>query len=246
MVQYNHTAWQRLFGQPSDSVLVNPGVGPPFHLVSRPGGAVTVAERQVFSAAMSLARPALDHARTILDARLAGTLPGAGLVPAQFDHFVDYCFRPAAGALAWTATLNTARANVIRIRNGLWAVGVQIVDLNPNRGGAASGYVRASTSEAVKQRDPAREMSFSGRIHVNFHRYAALNDPINHRNAATTIVHEATHKFCGARDWQNLGGGSKPYLDMIALGLPPVITALANDRALNNADSYAEFVMKMP
>lgn len=242
MPAYNHTTWQRLFGQPSDRVLLVPGTGPTFYIVSRPGAQVTLVEQQVFTAAMAQARTAIHRAYAITILRIAGTPAGVGAVPAHFDQLLDYCFRPGAAA---GATRLTVRDNLVRIRNGLWGHDVQIVDSNPNRGGIASGYVRCSYSEIFRTRDAAREQSFAGRIHIRFGAYNAANTPVNQRNAATTIVHEATHKFCGARDWIYNGGGFQGHAAFAAIGVVPPLPAMTNAEGLNNADSYAEFVMAL-
>ncbi|MCX6598929.1 MAG: hypothetical protein NTV70_21460 [Acidobacteria bacterium] len=245
MPPYTHTLTQRLFGQPSDLVQLNPGHGPQFGLVSRPGGHVTLVEQQVFTAGMNIARTGLDRAYGIITMRIAGTPAGAGIVPANFDHLLQYCFRPGAVVATIQATMATVRNNLQRIRLGLWSPQLQIIDSNPNRGGVASGYVRCSYSELFRMRDAAREQSFAGRIHIRFATYNAANTPANQRGAGMTMVHEGAHKFCGCRDWLYNGGGFGAYAGMIALGLAPAIPALTNAQGLNNADSYAEFVLNL-
>lgn len=245
MPAYYHTGWQRAVGTASDRVQLLPATGPAFYLVSRPGGAVSAVENQVFTAAMDQARTAVHRAYGIVVARLAGTPAGAGVVPAHFDQLLEYCFRPGAIAATITATRTRVRDNLVRIRNGLWTPGLQIVDSNVNRGGAASGYVRCSYSELFRLRDANREQSFGGRIHIRFGNYNTANTPVNQRNAATVIVHEATHKFCGARDWTYNGGGFAGYAAFVAMGAAPPLPALTNAQGLNNADSYAELVMAM-
>ena len=244
MATYNHTKWQRVFGSPSDSVVLNPAAGPAFNLVSRPGATVSLIENQVFTAAMELARAALDRAILLLDARIPGA--AAPPLPANFENLADYCFWPGNIEPLRTNRLATVRANVQRIRVGLTSAGLQIVDSNPNRGGAASGYVRTTVGEALRPgTDPATEKPFVGRIHVRFATVNTGNTPVNQQMAAFTIVHEASHRFCGTRDWGYNGGGSAGYFALLALG-PAAIPHLATDQALNNADSYAEFVMRMP
>lgn len=136
MPRYYHTAWQRRFGQASDRVQLHPATGPAFYLVSRPGGAVTLVETQVFTAAMDQARAAVNRAYGVVVARIGGAPDGAGIVPAHCDQLMEYCFRPGPAVPAITATLTTVRDNLVRIRNGLWTPGVQLVDSNPNRGAA--------------------------------------------------------------------------------------------------------------
>jgi len=242
MVAYNHTTWQRVFGNPSDSVLLAPATGPAFSLVSRPGGAIGLVENQVFTAAVNIARAALDRAYAILNLVIVGTPPGVGLVPADFDRHFEYCFRVGAAPVA---SWQTVRDNLVRIRNGLWSPALQIVDKNPNRAGAAVGYVRCAWSEAVRFADEAREVSFAGRIHVRFGSYNAANTAANQNGAASTIAHEATHKFTGARDWAYIGGGSIGWRAMPP-GTPLPFGNLTNAQALNNADSYSELAMAMP
>jgi hypothetical protein len=242
---YFHTGWQRRFGDASDRVVINPASGPAFSVVSRPGALVTVVEGQVFGAAMNIARLAADRAYAIVSMRIAGTPPGVGIVPATFAAHLHYCFRTGAVPLMIAATLNAVRGNIDRLRTGLWSRDLQIVDSNPNRGGIASGYVRGNFSELFQRRDAGREMGFAGRIHLRFGAYNAANTAVNQQNAAITIVHEATHKFCGARDWLYNAGGSAAYIALLAMGALPPLPPLTNHQALNNADSYAEFVMAM-
>lgn len=246
MPPYFHTAWQRVAGNPSDRVALQPATGPAFSLVSRPGGQVTLTETQVFTVAMNIARTELDRTAAIIGMRLSGNPIGVGLVHANFGHHLEYCFRPGPAAPTIANTLSAVRDYLNRIRVGVWGADVQIVDSSPTRGNGGSGYVRCSYSELLRLRDPARELNFAGRIHIRFGAYNAANTPVNQRNAGTTIVHEAAHKFCGARDWLYNGGGSAGYVAMLGIGIVPALPVLTNQQALNNADSYAEFVMAMP
>jgi len=249
MVAYNHTKWQEISGEASDKVTLNPARGPAFDLVSRPGAQVNLIERQVFTAAVTQSRNALDRVHGIVLMRLANTPLGTGIVPADFDHMLDYCFRPAATAVARRQTLIAVRDNLVKIRNGLWTPSLQIVDKNPNRAGNASGYVRQNFVELVRRRNVARPLGFTGRIHMRFSLVNTGNTPVNQATAALTITHEAAHKFTGARDWIYNAGGSIGYIAILGLALGGPIAALApltNAEGINNADSYAEFVHAMP
>lgn len=242
MTPYNHTRTQQVFGTPSLRVQLNPATGPGFWLVSRPGGQITQTEQDVFTAAMAYGRTRLDRAYAITTMRIAGTPPGAGIVPANFGNVLEYCFRPGAAAATINSTLTTVRDNINRIKMGLWTPELQIVDSNPNRGGHASGYVRCSYSELFRTRDADRERSTGGRIHIRFATYNAANSAPNQQNCGITIVHEAAHKFCGCRDWHYIAEGVGGYLALIAMGAAPHLPAMTNQEALNNADSYAAFV----
>jgi hypothetical protein len=239
---YNHTRTQQLFGTPSQRVQLNPVAGPAFWLVSRPGGQITQTEQDVFRAALAYGRTRLDRAYAVISMRIAGTPPGAGIVPANFGTVLEYCFRPGAVAATITATLTTVRDNLNRVKTGLWTSDLQIVDSNPNRGGAASGYVRCSYSELFRTADAGRERSAGGRIHIRFTTYNAANSLANQQNCGITTVHEAAHKFCGCRDWHYIAEGVGAHLALIAMNLAPPLPAMTNQEALNNADSYAAFV----
>jgi hypothetical protein len=118
----------------------------------------------------------------------------------------------------------------------------------------ASAYVMRNDylgvlRERVGFADPHSRAGFHSDIYMNFERLGA-NDV-----AAANLVHEACHRYLGARDWAYL-----PNYDMIsyvtqwaALGVPvpfppKSINALKAwpdmtvDEALNNADSYGGFV----
>lgn len=244
MTPYNHTRTQRVFGSPSQRIQLNPATGPAFWLVSRPGAVtITATEQAVFTAAMAYGRTRLERAYQVISMRIGGTPPGAGIVPANFAAVLEYCFRPGAVAATITSTMTTVRDNLNRIKTGLWTPDLQIVDSNPNRGGAASGYVRCSYSEMFRTADADRERATSGRIHIRFATYGGANMVPNQQNCGITIVHEAAHKFCGCRDWQYIAEGITGYFATIAaMGVAGPLPAMTNHEALNNADSYAAFV----
>jgi hypothetical protein len=246
MVDYNHTLKQAVFGTPSDRVQLIPMQGPAFYLVSRPGARVSLVERQVFTSAMNIARTKLNQVHTLVVQRIGGALPGGGIVPPVFDNLLEYCFRHGGAALL-QPTLTRIRLNLERMRTGLSDPDTQIVDTNPawRNAGGASGYVSCAFSERFRSDDPHRERSSTGRIHVRFSAYNSVFDPVNSRNAAHTIIHEASHKFCGTRDWVSIAN-STGYFAMVAQGLNVPMQPLLHDQALNNAYSYEEFVAAMP
>lgn len=89
-----------------------------------------------------------------------------------------------------------------------------------------------------------------GRIHINFGSLLDRNSATKIRDAATTLVHEATHRFTGTRDWAYMAEGLEAFVAAKALGttlaMGGEIAALTNLQALNNADSYGKFVVGMP
>jgi hypothetical protein len=191
---------------------------------------------------MAYGRTRLERAYAVMSMRIAGTPPGTGIVPANFATIFEYCFRPGAVAATINSTMTTVRDNLNRIKIGLWTPELQIVDSNPNRGGAASGYVRCAYSEAVRTADADRERNNAGRIHIRFATYGGANTVPNQQNCGITIGHEAAHKFCGCRDRQYIAEGVTGYLETIrVMGVAPPLPAMSNHEALNNADSYAAF-----
>lgn len=120
----------------------------------------------------------------------------------------------------------------------------------------AAAYVQRSIPDALKDAlstpNPAKRASFYGPLFLRFDR---LN-PVG--TAAGNLIHEATHRHLGTRDWAyavqfDMMGYEKAYRDM---GInPPAPPKSVNsikawydmtvDEALNNADSYAGFVMHL-
>lgn len=120
-------------------------------------------------------------------------------------------------------TLAYVRARLISISKGLGQP-LRIVDLSiPTHvenaihtvlgQGVTSGYLRGG--EVVRR---GRQQA-PGRIHVDFGQLGQTH------NLARTIVHEASHKYCGTEDH----------------GYHPNLAQLSNVNAKNNADSYAYF-----
>jgi hypothetical protein len=234
--------------QPDISIL-QPVNGPPYRLLSRRGARIAPTEGTVMASAMNTARLKLNNAIAITQARINGAVEGAGVVPVGFGALLEYAFRPGANAATVATTLNAVLVGLQQISAGLNAGDLEIVDSNPNRGGVASGYVRMNISELVTKKDPARPRDNLGRIHIRLATYGAAATAANINGAASTLVHEASHKFVGTRDWGYMAEGAAAYLAMVAMNLPPVLgggAVLTNAEALNNADSYTAFVMAMP
>jgi len=98
----------------------------------------------------------------------------------------------------------------------------------------------------------------SGEVHVNVHDFIK-----NSWQICQTLIHEATHKFCRTIDVHYLGAGAvsimKTFITLQAGGIPMTVSQiekaihvsdneLASKRPqdlLNNADSFAYFVMLM-
>jgi hypothetical protein len=228
---------------------LNPVTGAPYMLTPRPDGAVTVTEAAVMTAAMNSARVALARVIGITQAASLGAVEGAGVVPVGFGALLEYAFRPGPLAANVANTVAAALVGLQQINIGLNHALLEIVDSNPRRGGLASGYVRMTVRELFRRADPARPRNNEGRIHIRLATYGAAVTAANINNAASTLVHEASHKFSGTRDWGYMAEGAAGYLAMVALGMPPVLgggAVLTNPQGLNNADSFAAFVMSMP
>lgn len=95
--------------------------------------------------------------------------------------------------------------------------------VNLHRGGRSKGRWTAGTSrgEAVKRGD----------IHLDSDRLDTGTE-----DSAKTIIHEATHKFASAADYGKSGYTNDEDGSFRADGL-------TREQALNNAESYARFVM---
>ncbi len=245
MANYYHTVTQRVVGQASDRVRVRD-----FYAVSRPGGTVSAVQGQVLGDSMVLARRRLDEVLSLTrDSRRA--LRGGSDMDLSVDFLENLksLFRVAGDASAATIrnTIETAYDSLSRVQHGLGTRDIQIVDSNPNRGGVASGYVRMAYREILRRRDAERQVSFGGRVHFRF----ALLRAGDESKVAHVIIHEAAHKFAGARDWCYLPSESGMVAmenDMRGIGVPSqgAWYDMTNIQALNNADSYAGFVMQMP
>jgi len=121
----------------------------------------------------------------------------------------------------------------------------------------AAAYVRRNDPvgmlrEQMGWSNPLVPAGFCGDIYMDFNQLGATHV------AAANLVHEASHRYLGTRDWSHL-----PNYDMVAyerqwaaLGLPipypprsrNALKAWANltvDEALNNADSYGGFVSRL-
>jgi hypothetical protein len=101
-------------------------------------------------------------------------------------------------------------------------------------------------SELFRARDPARPATFTGRIHVDFGRIARQDADGN----AALIIHEAAHKFLGARDWCYLpsNDGMKALAEgfqELGVALTGPFWNLTNQQGLNNADSYPGYVREV-
>lgn len=113
---------------------------------------------------------------------------------------------------------------LVKISNGLNAplelvdlsVGTQVANVFKKiaHHGTTGGYVRGGGMVRLYSAAQA-----PGRIHIDFGKLANTND------VARTIVHEASHKFCGTQDH----------------AYHPNLGTLSNVNAKNNADSYAYF-----
>lgn len=240
MPQYRHTVTQRVFGQPSHRVRVRHA-----WIVSRPGARLGHDIRAKFDAAIPVALASLKHA--IAQVRLARN--GQGTVDG-FLPLLRSCFRVPADAAG--AVLQRNLLSVLAVlqatRAGLKTVDLQIVDENPNRGQGAQGYVRMAFSELFRTDDPARPAAFAGRIHMHFAQALRKRDALN----ALVLIHEATHRFAGTRDWSYLPSESglvELEAELIDAGgrdaLRGGFFGMTNEQALNNADSHAGFVMMM-
>lgn len=141
------------------------------------------------------------------DAVLAGTKTSGVLDPALFAHF-----RLGSGQ---KTTLPTIAANVTAILNGI-STGLTISDVNERSGVGTLGFVAVTT-------DNLGNVIKRGSIHVEFNLLKQALRPV----VSMTIIHEASHKFCGTKDH--------------AYAYDPQYKRLTRAEAADNADSYAYF-----
>jgi hypothetical protein len=229
--------------------LLLPATGAPYTLTARPHAVINPVEAAVMTAAMNTARVKLLAAIAITQAVVGGTAEGHGIVPVGFGALLEYAFRPGPLPANMLNAANAALVGLQQINTGLNAATLEVVDSNPRRGGIASGYVRMTVRELFRRADPARPRDNVGRIHIRLATYGGAATPVNINNAASTLVHEASHKFSGTRDWGYMAEGAAGYMGMVAMGMVPALgggAVLTNPQGLNNADSYAAFVMSMP
>jgi hypothetical protein len=141
------------------------------------------------------------------DAVLAGTKTSGVLDSALFVHF-----KLGSGA---KTTLPTITANVTAILNGI-STGLTISDVNERSGVGTLGYVVTTT-------DNLGNVVKRGSIHIEFNLLKQALRPV----VSMTIIHEASHKFCGTKDH--------------AYAYDPDYKRLTKAQAADNADSYAYF-----
>jgi hypothetical protein len=119
----------------------------------------------------------------------------------------------------------------------------------------AAAYVQKATGSALWDAihpNPNSPATFYGDIYMKFNQLGANNV------AAANLIHEATHRYLGTRDWAYVAN-----YDMVAyekmftdnhrpVQYPPrsvnALVAWANmtvDQAINNADSYAGFISRL-
>lgn len=225
--------------------------------VPRPGKTFSDDELLAFDRAMTLALRKLERA-IVATVAAQKSLTRTGALPHDYWRLLRACFQvpedmPQDDLLMCMEILDDG---LCRIRKGLRTPGLPIVATNPTGGGGAkaTGYVAMAYLEKFRPKDPVRPAVFDGRIHIK----PSLLDPENPRKAAYVIVHEASHKFLGTRDWaytpsenslvamedeladmgkdpRNRRGEKKMSKDWYDLSVV---------QALNNADSFASFAMQ--
>lgn len=231
-----------------------------FYAVSRPDGVVTEEQQAVLGAAMTIA---LQRLNRMIDYLAVHDIANAGNLPANFVRALQVYFRladpPPAGA-AMARILGQIRGNLVAIRDGLLTRNIEIVANAATKKGVdmsrCAGYVAMKWTEAFRFKDATRPATFSGRIHIRFANVREGNEVL----CAGTLVHEASHRFNGARDWSYLpvdtANDMLAYEDdyiarmgrangLRALHVAPFY-AMTAPQALNNADSFAGFAMCAP
>jgi hypothetical protein len=163
------------------------------------------------------------------------------------------------------STLGAYNGWVLRLKNNLQELNTHLqsrdltlhtaIGQHPGMEDAAA-YVQREIGvgalfELVAMPNPNSRAAFYGDIYMKFGQLGA--DHV----AAATVVHEASHRYLGTRDWAYL-----PNNDLIAyqlqwtqLNIPVPYARSRNalkawdqmsvDEALNNADSYSGFVSRM-
>lgn len=225
-----------------------------FYAVPRKGATISDKQKKVLKAAMDKARKRMNAICNFMEKH-----KGAKNIHQAFKDSMEIYFRLGKAELkgsGLTETFDFITKNLVLIRDGLNKKDEEIVDAAPSKMGVdmttAAGYVRMSFKEFFKKKDPKRPANFTGRIHI---KYELLKEG-KEDEVAALIIHEASHKFTGTRDWAYLPNGPNESLlayqaDWIKqLGSKQaVMKAWEKDpyfkivpvQALNNADSFAGF-----
>jgi hypothetical protein len=119
----------------------------------------------------------------------------------------------------------------------------------------AAAYVQKSTRSAFLDAiypNPNSPATFRGDIYMKFNQLGGANV------ATANLIHEATHRYLGTRDWAYVANYDmiafeKSYRDInLPVPYPPrsvnALVAWADmtvDQAINNADSYAGFISRL-
>jgi hypothetical protein len=249
---------------------------PSFDAVSRPDGDVTVVQQAWLKDTMAAARDRLIKAVSYLADNDVKKNP-----PDALKKYYKIYFRltdTEMGALG--KVHDFVVENLTKMKNGLLSDDLAIVDNADKKFGhsmtGVAGYVRMSKWEIFHKRDPSRPVEFAGRIHLDWDLFrVAVQDSYGNELSeekvsvlrdkkvgymAATLIHEASHKFTGTRDWSYLPNDTSA--DLVAYWDYFVSTAGENmaaqmhkdnayfkmtpEQAQNNADSYGGFAYNVP
>jgi hypothetical protein len=204
---------------------------------------------------------ALKLALSLARQRLAAVV-GLGTARSQERRFktcVGTYFRAPGGIPLplYNQKILTLTQNLAALRRHLDSPDVtfKAVEVGPETSDAAA-YVQRGMVDVIWDltfgANPSRPADFYGPIFLRFDQLGTT------ATAAANVIHEATHRYLGTRDWAYL-----PNYDMLDYetsyanyGVPPPrppksVNALkawydmSFDEGLNNADSYAGFVMHL-
>lgn len=214
-----------------------PSVGPEVHLKFKALGGATGYANEA-TEAVGLARIMLRQMMTVLK---GGAM---GLTPGQLQ-IMDYYF-VMGGNPPSPADIDIIRQTLILTSNGLGAQGLNV---KVTLAGSAMGYVnmhdtatgpldkfRSKFGLGKKRWTPGVDVDYGtktswGDIHLDSDRLDTGPEL-----SAKTLIHEATHKFASTTDF-----GERGYTDDVNGHFRA--NGLTHAEAMNNAESYARFVM---
>ncbi|MEI7869626.1 MAG: hypothetical protein WCI11_17200 [Candidatus Methylumidiphilus sp.] len=177
----------------------------------------------------------------------------------RFKLCMETYFRvpPTATEAVYNAAARTVMANLNELNielqsNELTLSPVVLTDATADAAAYVMRHIPDALKDAVFGDNPLKRASFYGAIHLRFDKLHPVG------TAAGNLIHEGTHRFLGTRDWSyavnfDMIGYEETHRNMgIEPPTPPKSVnsikawyEMSVSEALNNADSYAGFVIHL-